>query len=252
MTEPPRVPDPWAGTPWAEDESSGAGEDVKEGASNAVRAILRPSVILLIASAIVMFLSAVGSSNAPASSFLEHASSFLHRASMIAMLVAFIGILVAYRLPMLSASLENSGIKRHRRRWLSSEVQILLLASGLVLVWVWGTAWTGYAILTQVNFAVLYVIAGLLANMAILHNGTVRSFAIGVLGTILLVSYQFNSIVMAFVMGGFSGMGRRGDFRGLSIGFAIAVTLAIVSGLVCAFYHGWVEKVRANRTPPEA
>ncbi len=102
MTEPVRAPDLWPDSPWADDEPS-AERPAAGGLPTASRSVLRTSLVVLIASTVVIFLSAVASSNSAANSPAERVALMLHRASMFVMLVAFVGILAAYRLPSLMA-----------------------------------------------------------------------------------------------------------------------------------------------------
>ncbi len=251
MTEPSRTSGPFSDAPWDDDDppaTQGATD-----ASPVSRTMLRASLTLLIVSTAVMFLAAVASNNAIPSSAAERIALTIHRASMIAMLLAFFGILFAYRLPMLSAYLqakrEQQAAGKSKQSVLSAEIKMLLMASALLMAWVWGTVLLGFAVLHLITYWLLVVIAAVLANMIVLHKGTLRSFAVGMLMSLLLILLTWRSMGTMLIFNG-AGFGRFG-FGGpseswLFVIFGLEITVSVAAGLVCAFYYGFLAKMRAR------
>lgn len=252
MTEPIRAPDPFSDAPWDDDDPATSQPD--GGGSPASRGVLRASLILLIVSTAVMFLAAVASNNAVPSSTNERIALAVHRASMFAMLLSFVGILFAYRLPMLAAYLsakrEQRAASGTKQSLLTAELSGLLLASAVLLAWVWGSILFGFPLLHLITYWLLFVIAAMLANMILLHTGALRSFAIGMLLSLLLILFTWRSIgtMLIFAGGRFGGgLGFSGsDENRLFIVFGVEITMSVAAGLVCACYYEFVAKLRSQ------
>ena len=247
MSEPTRPPDPLSDAPWDDDDP--ATSQPEGSGSRASGGMLRASLILLIVSTAVMFFAAVASNNAVPSSATERVALSIHRASMFAMLLSFVGILFAYRLPMLSAYLlakqEQRAARGTRPSTLSAELAGLLLASGLLLAWVWGSVLIGFPLLHLITYWLLFVIAALLANMILLHTGTLRCFAIGMLLSLLLILITWRSIGTMLIFGG--GLGFSGsDENRLFVIFGLEITMSVVAGLVSAWYCEFLMKLRSK------
>jgi hypothetical protein len=252
--EPEGIPaDPWADSPWADDDAATAPQRAV-GQWTASAAVLRPSVGLLIASTVVIFLSAVASSNAAPNSDMERVALGVHRIGMVAMLAGFVGILLAYRLPaasaMLQAKREDRIAAESKQPLLTADLRFLLLACGLLIAWVWSVTWVQSALLHQLTFWVLLVLAGLLANMTLLHRGTIRAFAVGTLVTLVLVLLTWRSLMAGFMTNWAAvGLGSN-NYNMLFISMSIEVTLSLLSGLICAGYYNLVMRVRGRADGP--
>lgn len=250
MTEPAPPPGPVGDAPWEVDDPPVSRQAT--GHASVVRHLLRASLILLIASTAVMFLAAIAANSAVPSSTQERLALGAHRTSMFAMLLGFAGILLAVRLPMLSAYLSGRRARRTAAglppNILSAELRGLLLASAVLLAWVWGTALYGESRLHLITYWLLIIIAALLANMIIIHTGALRSFAVGMLMALLLILFTWRFLgTIAILYGddfeiGFGGPKSATGYRA----FGIEITISVIAGLVSAYYYDFVAKKRAR------
>jgi hypothetical protein len=250
MTEPDQGPDLWPGTPWSDHPAIDQNRNESDLPPSS-RSLRKSGVILLIASTVVLFLSAIASGNAAANTPAEQISLGVHRISMVAMLISFITILVAYRLPSLLTYLESRPVAASKpelnSRIFTQPLRFLLKASCILIIWVWCVILIGSPVLHQVTLWALFILAGLLANMIILHRGCVRSFAIGTLITMVLVLLTWRSLhPMLMANQGSFGFPGGPDFRMIYVSYGMEVTLSLVSGLLCACYHNFVASIRAR------
>lgn len=250
MTEPVRAPGPFNDAPWDDDDPPAPAEEA--GHSPFFRQLRQTSLMLLIVSTAVMFLAAIASNNAVPSSVQERIALGVHRISMFAMLLGFLGILLALRLPMLSAYLSDRREQRSATgippTTLSPELQGLLLASAVWLGLVWSAAFYGGAWLILITNWLLIITAALLVNMIILHTGTLRAFAAGMLLGLLLILLTWRNLnTIALLNGGgiLTGPGRSAQ-TWVSKAFGIEITVSVVAGLISAFYCDFVIKRRAR------
>ena len=133
---------------------------------------------------------------------------------------------------------------------ITAELWGLLLASAVLLAWVWGTILFGFALLYLITYWLLSLIVALLANMIFLHTGALRSFAVGMLMSLLLMLLSWRSIgtMLIFSGGRFGGTLSFGgsDESRLFIVFGVELSVAVAAGLICAFYSESVAKLRSR------
>ncbi len=258
MTDPMSTSDPFSDAPWDDNPSASL---PAANVSFATRRLLRLSLVVLISSTVVMFLAAVASNNVTPSSPQERFALGIHRTSMFGMLLGFIGILLSQRLPALAAYLnakrESASLGRAQRSTPAAEFWGLIWACMILLIWVWGSVYIGIAILHVITYWLLIVVAALLANMIILHTGTLRSFAVGMLVSLLMILFTWRFLgSIAILYGDGFGMGRGGAAdTWVYVTFGIEVSVAVLAGLLCAAYHELLGSMRSRPadssvTPP--
>jgi hypothetical protein len=238
-------------SPFEDDESSA--EPAGGGGGAASPRVLRASLVVLITSTIVLFLSAVASSNAAPNSPQEQVALAVHRLSMFAMLLGFFGILAAYRLPVVLEYLRQrssgNAAAGASHSMLAPDLSFLVASSGLLMLWVWMTAWFGSALLHQLTVWGLLAAAGCLANVALMHGGCIRSFAVAALVTTILTMLHNSPWLQMMMFGqGQPLFGGVANYNWLHLNFAIEVTVVLIAGLASAFYFQLVARKRAQAT----
>lgn len=206
--------------------------------------LLKPSLISLAACTVVVFLSAVASNNAVASSPLESGALAVHRLGMFGLLVSFLGILISYRLPHISRILQHNSfqvsesvLKRNR---FSSGVRFLLMANFTLVAAIWLIAYSGIPSLLNLLQISSLISAGVLCSVALLQRGYLQAYAVGVLLPLVIVSLNWQSLVMQ--MSYSYGFNSRQDQWLISNAFALNLTGSLISGLISAAIYPFMAK----------
>ncbi|MCA9131918.1 MAG: hypothetical protein KDA45_02135 [Planctomycetales bacterium] len=201
--------------------------------------LLRFSVIALVLSFGITFLSAVAMGNAPPSSPSITLGRIINSLSTLGMLLACCGILLAYRLPLLK---NDPARPRVPGLWRSGYMS-LVLGNIVGLAVLTAAAWLLSGILPSQLFLLfwLYPLASaFFITMAIWHTGYLRAYAIGVL---VVISMQL-ILWVPLLYSGFSGrnMGGAGQLNAVLFSSLIVVS---VTGLLCAGYVRLLERFRS-------
>ena len=203
---------------------------------------LRPLVILLIAGAVIAFLSGVAAVNATPQSVMEYTASGINRAGVIAMLFACAGILASYRYEAF-VNWVNGVQLVNRKEWFDLVVVVAGMCLGfwflLILMSIGFPGSVAYAI----GAFVLMVQAAVAANMIFVHRGMWRGFAVGVLAaTLLFVSSGIGNYSYVFFMQvGFGGARSPGALPIWPIG--LVHTAICLCGTVTGLYSYIATKV---------
>ena len=203
--------------------------------TTAVQPLLRISVVVVIASAIVAVLAGVSSTNAAPNSAVEVIGSAVNRIAVLVMLFAFAGILLAYRIPYMRQALAK---RTPRTRTPRPFVNLLVLnLTWLGFFWLLlialQTMFTGAPAIILLSLIFLY--GALLTALIAVHDGMVRIYAVG----------SLTAMVLACTSGAMSWWSLA---RGIPATWPIGLLLSLfcVAGLLCAGYASIVEKFRAS------
>ncbi len=212
--------------------------------------LLRPSVISLAVCTVVIFISAVASSNAIASSPLEQVSLAIHRLGMFGLLLSFLGILTSYRLPAISRFLQSDSWRKSdralNRNSHRSGMQFLLMANVALIVASWLIAYSGIPLLLLLLRIASLISVGVLLGIVLVKRGILQAYAVGVLVALFLVSlnslllathssqpYRFNSVQYRWM---------------ISSAFAWHVTVALGLGLISATIYMMRARVKLRQS----
>lgn len=234
-SDPPRTRNPWD-----DDDDHFPRTPIDPDRALTMR-LLRPSVIALAVCTGVIFISAVASNNAIASSPLENASLAMHRFGMFGLLLSFFGILISYRLPGIAKSLDitdrrKQGNPNRQIKLVTVGLRRLFLMNVVIIAVVWLTAFSAMMIPMVLLQMAAIASLGLLGNLAILHRGLLQAYAIGTLLPLLVVLLNWQSMSMA----SFGALGMMSPQRNLSFfsgTFATLVTVALIAGLISAAFY---------------
>lgn len=211
--------------------------------------LLRPSVFALFISTGIIFLSAVASNNAVASSPLERASLAIHRIGMFGLLMSFVGILISYRLPAIARSLagklpdDHSTINRNLKLF-SVGLRRLFMVNIIIICLVWLAAFSSMFVpLTIMQLTALGCL-GVLGSLAILRRGLLQAYSIGVLFPLAVVLLNWQPMMMAS-FGAYGMMGQQRDIWMFTAMFASVLTVCLIAGLVSAAFYTFDAQLNA-------
>jgi hypothetical protein len=226
-----------------DDFEFGKADETSDARNQPYQPLFKRSLLVAGMAFFVLFLASLAASNSADESSVNQVAHAINYAATMILLGACCAMLVAYAIPRFDGQLASQRFTSFRER-LTRDLPLLMLSNAIGLVILWGLV-LAFAIISSPVLSVIlmvgiYLFTGLAATMAVWHKGTLRAYMIGVL-TVLFLSTN-NNVGILMIWGGMRG----NPYLSMSIGSAGIITLAAVSGLICAAYVAVIDRKRSD------